>query len=90
VSNAVVIGPNAFHCFGKTWSEATVMGLDSACLLARYLVEQGIEFHHDPPSAAHGPVHRFLIAGAPAEVRQTTERALAPGRHAPIPSSETG
>jgi len=77
----IVIEPRSFQYFGKKWTEVTVMGQASASILAGHLVETGSEFHHEPPAAAAAPaIHRFLVAAAPAEVRQAIERALSPGR----------
>ena len=77
---SIVIDPRSFRFFGKKWTEVTVLGRDSASAFARYLVEHGVEFHHEPPTAADTPVHRFLIGASPSEVEQVVERALSPGQ----------
>ena len=83
---SIVIDPRSFRFFGKKWTEATVMGRDSASAFARYLVEHGVEFHHEPPAAAADtPVHRFLLGASPSEVEQAVERALSPGREQAVP-----
>ena len=83
---SIVIDPRSFRFFGKKWTEATVMGRDSASAFARYLVEHGVEFHHEPPTAAADtPVHRFLLGASPSEVERAVERALSPGREQAVP-----
>jgi hypothetical protein len=52
------------------------MGQEGATAFARTLVEQSVEFHHDPPAAAGAVVHRFLVAAAPGEVARLCEEAV--------------
>jgi hypothetical protein len=83
----ILIEPRPFQFFGKKWTEATAIGRACAATFAGYLIGEGIEFHHDPPGTARGPVHRFLIAASPTKVRRAAERALSPGKEALQPAA---
>jgi hypothetical protein len=82
----VIIEPHPFRFFGKKWTEATAIGNSCAAAFARYLVEEGIEFHHEPPTEAHSAIHRFVISASPTKVRKAAERALSPGHEASAPA----
>jgi hypothetical protein len=83
-----VIEPRPFQFSGKLWTEATVMGQEGAIGFARTLVEQSVEFHHDPPASAGAVIHRFLVAAAPGVVAQLCEEAVPSDAAALTPEME--